>query len=74
LPGRREQTIKVNIGEFDGFTEPFADFVDQIDLEADDIAALILKLPGYVTDIDADREIGGNRSGTGTEQYRCTQQ
>ena len=35
------------------------DLVDQVDLEADELAGGVLELPRHVADIGADREVGG---------------
>ena len=58
---RREQAVERDVVDLHGFARTFGHFVDQVNLEADDLARGVLELPGYVAHVGPDHPIGGHR-------------
>ena len=56
-----EQAVERNVDDRHVHAEPLADLVDEVDLEADEVAVGVLELPGHVADIGAELDLGGLR-------------
>ena len=52
----REEAIERDVDDLDLGAKPFCNGIHQIDLEADELARIVLELPRHVADVRADRE------------------
>ena len=64
-----------DVDDLDGFVEPPGNLLDEVQLEADELARCILEFPGNIANVRAHDQVG--RTGDPTsryEQQKTTQQ